>query len=100
MSITEISPDDLIIEDIVWPEPVVGKPRPAYVNKAEGMEQARSLYLQELEEMTMLIKDLRARVPEVVKLAKSNGATWEEIGNALGTSRQAACRTYNELIEA
>jgi DNA-directed RNA polymerase specialized sigma subunit len=92
MSVTE-----MVEEDFEWPEP--DAPRPLYMTKAEGKEQARSLYLEELTEMTQAIKGLQGRRPEVVKLAKANGATWEEIGEALGTSRQAACRSYLEAIE-
>lgn len=85
-------------EDFDWPEP--DAPRPTYVPLAEGKEQARSLILEELAEVSQAIEGLKDRRPELVRIAKDNGATWEEIGDALGTSRQAACRTYGEKIEA
>jgi DNA-directed RNA polymerase specialized sigma subunit len=99
MSVFEMVQEDLA-EDIVWPDPMADAPRPPYVNLAVSKEQARSLYLDELSQITEAIKGLQTRRPEVVRLAKANGATWEEIGEALGTSRQAACRTYSELAEA
>jgi DNA-directed RNA polymerase specialized sigma24 family protein len=93
MSVIELMP-----EEFDWPEP--DAPRSPYMTKAQGKEQARSLYLEELAEVNQAIKGLRGRLPEIVKMAKVNGATWEDIGDALGTSRQAACRTYAEQIEA
>jgi DNA-directed RNA polymerase specialized sigma subunit len=97
MTISQMTPEDEFDLDFDWPEPDAA--RAPYVPLAEGKEQARSLVLDELAEMTQAIKGLRGRVPELVRVAKTNGATWEEIGDALGTSRQAACRTYSELIE-
>jgi hypothetical protein len=97
MSVSQIEDFTFTEEDIVWPEP--DAPRTPFVTKAEGKEQARHVALTELAETNLAIRGLRGRLPEIVKVAKSNGATWEEIGDALGTSRQAACRTYNELIE-
>jgi DNA-directed RNA polymerase specialized sigma24 family protein len=93
MSVSQIAPEDLV-EDFEWPEP--DAPRSPYMTKAQGKEQARNLYLTELAEVTQAINGLKDRRPEIVRLAKVNGATWEEIGEALGTSRQAACRTYND----
>lgn len=89
MSVTELIP-----EEFEWPEPEA--PRSPYMTKAQGKEQARNLYLTELAQITKAITTLRERRPDLVLLAKTNGATWEEIGDALGTSRQAACRTYGE----
>jgi DNA-directed RNA polymerase specialized sigma subunit len=89
---------EMVEDDFEWPEPTA--PRAPYITKAQGKEQARNLYLTELAEVNEAIRGLRGRLPEIVRNCKTNGATWEEIGDALGTSRQAACRTYNELIEA
>jgi DNA-directed RNA polymerase specialized sigma24 family protein len=94
MSVSQIAPEDLVVEDFEWPEP--DAPRSPYMTAAQGKEQARNLYLTELTEVTQAINGLKDRRPEIVRLAKANGATWEEIGDALGTSRQAACRTYND----
>lgn len=88
----------MVQEDFEWPEPEA--PRPPYVTRAVEKGQARGLYLNELAEMHKAIKGLRKRLPEVVKSAKANGATWEEIGDALETSRQAACRSFIEAVEA
>lgn len=93
MSVAELLP-----EEFDWPEPDTR--RLPYVTKAEGKEQARHLALTELTETHRAIRGLKGRLPEIVRSAKANGATWEEIGEALGTSRQAACRSYGELIEA
>lgn len=35
-------------------------------------------------------------LPIFVNAARRNGATWEQIGNALGVSRQAAQQRYGE----
>jgi DNA-directed RNA polymerase specialized sigma subunit len=98
MSVIELTPEDFAEYDFEWSEPVT--PRPTYMTKAQGMEQARNLYLTELTEVTQAINGLKDRRPEIVRLAKANGATWEEIGDALGTSRQAACRSYSEVVGA
>jgi hypothetical protein len=60
----------------------------------KNQELARNLYLLEIEDAVKAIKGLRGRIVELARLAKSNGATWEALGDALGTSRQAACRSY------
>lgn len=89
---------EMLVEDFDWPLPDAS--RPSYVPPAASKEQARSIVLDELAETTQAINGLKGRVPELVRTAKTNGATWEEIGDALGTSRQAACRTYGEKNEA
>lgn len=101
MTVIEMTPEDFAEYDFEWSEPVKStQPRAPYMTKAEGMEQARNLYLTELTEVTEAINGLKDRRPEIVRLAKANGATWEEIGEALGTSRQAACRSYSEVVGA
>jgi DNA-binding Lrp family transcriptional regulator len=40
-----------------------------------------------------------AKVPERVKDARKADASWTEIGNALGVSRQAAWERYRKLDE-
>jgi DNA-directed RNA polymerase specialized sigma subunit len=91
MSVSEVVQEDF--DDFDWPEP--DAPSRPYVTKAEGKEQARNMYLKELIEMKSAIEGLHKRMPEIVKLAKANGATWEDVGDALGTTRQAVCRRFN-----
>lgn len=97
MSVSQIAPEEYL-EEFDWPEP--DAPRSSYMTKAQGKEQARNLYLTELAQITTAINGLRERRPELVQAAKANGATWEEIGESLGTSRQAACRTYGDKVDA
>jgi len=42
----------------------------------------------------------KARVRELVALARANGRTWAEIGIALGVSRQAARERFAEKVRA
>lgn len=98
MSVIELTEEDFAEYDFEWSKPAA--PRPPYMTKAQGKEQARNLYLTELTEVTQAINGLKDRRPDIVRAAKANGATWEEIGDALGTSRQAACRTYSEVVGA
>lgn len=102
MSVIELTEEDFAEYDFEWSKPAAKPvaPRPPYMTKAQGKEQARNLYLTELTQVTEAITGLKERRPEIVRQAKANGATWEEIGEALGTSRQAACRTYSEVVDA
>ena len=42
----------------------------------------------------------KARVRELVALARANGRSWGEIGIALGVSRQAARERFSEKLRA
>lgn len=41
------------------------------------------------------IKSMEATLAEAVRLARKQGATWEEIGKALGVSRQSAWERFS-----
>ena len=53
-----------------------------------------ALPLRALEGVTELRGTLRAVECDIVRAARANHATWQEIGSALGISRQAAQRRW------
>jgi hypothetical protein len=62
-------------------------------------EQKRNLMLAELDEVHTTRASLEARELDLIRVAKFNGATWKEIGDAIKSSRQAAHRAYAHLVE-
>lgn len=50
--------------------------------------------LDDLKRQVERINELVDDVPGLVRSARMTGATWEEIGNALGMTRQAAHQAY------
>jgi len=55
--------------------------------------------LAELDEVHTTRASLEARELDLIRVAKFNGATWKEIGDAIRSSRQAAHRAYAHLVE-
>jgi hypothetical protein len=52
------------------------------------------LYVAVLEELAAIRRAVAALEYKTVNLVRVSGATWEQIGEALGMSRQAAARKY------
>lgn len=55
-------------------------------------EALKTLYLDRVK-----IERLESDRAGLVQAARANGATWQQIGNALGTSRQAAQARYRAV---
>lgn len=89
LSATEVTADE-----IDW-STFESAPRPEYRTK----EERRNLTLAELTEVHSTKASLEEREFELIKSAKSDGATWKEIGDAIMTSRQTAHRAYAHLVE-
>lgn len=53
-------------------------------------------YLIVLEELTTLRGGIKRLEYQTVNLVRASGASWEDIGEALGTSRQSARRKYGQ----
>ena len=51
----------------------------------------RSGHLRGLQKAT---RSIQLHVPEIVRLAREQRCTWAEIGEALGTTRQAAWERF------
>ena len=58
---------------------------------------ARRSPLEKIEALTVRIADLEAHRARAVAAAMTAGATWAEIGHALGVSAQAAHKRYRWL---
>ena len=87
--------DEVAGEDVDWSgfDPTKTD-RPVY----QTMEELRNLILDELDEVHATKTSFEARELELIRLAKAKGATWEEIGDRIGTSRQTAHRAYAPLV--
>lgn len=53
--------------------------------------------LAALERTVKRIQSETARIPNLVEQVRREGASWTEIGLALGVSKQAAWRKYRDL---
>lgn len=53
-------------------------------------------YLAVLEELTVIRAAVARLEYQVVALVRASGATWEQVGESLGLSRQAATRKYGQ----
>lgn len=58
---------------------------------------ARRSPLEKIEALTVRIADLEAQRERAVAAAMTAGATWAQIGEALGVSAQAAHKRYRWL---
>ena len=61
------------------------------------MAVARRSPLEKIEALTVRVADLEAQRERAVAAAMTAGATWAEIGHALGVSAQAAHKRYRWL---
>lgn len=64
--------------------------------RIDNMEQTTPL--GRLAEILQEITRASEQVPDLVKRARMNGATWEQIGQSLGVSRQAAWAAYHHKM--
>jgi hypothetical protein len=55
----------------------------------------RSEPMKVISGITQGMKTMEATLAEAVRLARKQGATWEEIGKALGVSRQSAWERFS-----
>ena len=53
-------------------------------------------YIEVLEELARIRHSVARLEYVVVALVRASGATWEDVGEALGLSRQAAARKYGQ----
>ena len=58
------------------------------------MEFDPTRYLNDLSEQHELMTAVQAEITHLVVLARWNGASWREIGDTLGISKQAAQQYY------
>lgn len=58
-------------------------------------KRSRQTIISELEQSADHLKAAEARLDELVIEARDAGATWEEIGRALGVTTQTAHRRYS-----
>ncbi len=64
----------------------------------DAFTAAELFYPQTLSELAELHAIVRAIEIELVSLARHQGFSWTEIGDALGVSRQAAHRRYAATV--
>lgn len=57
------------------------------------------LHLAALENITEKAREEADKVPQAVAAARRAGASWAQIGKALGVTRQAAWEKYRELSD-
>lgn len=60
-------------------------------------EASAAPYVAVLAELASLRRGLDALEHEVVSMVRIGGATWEQIGDELGISRQAARQRFSKL---
>lgn len=60
--------------------------------------EIKSTYLTEAAVMRTRISQLQATIAENVDLARAAGATWAEVGRALGISPQGAHKQFSPKI--
>lgn len=56
--------------------------------------------LQALMDQHRKLRDMEAYIPALVKQARIAGASWSQIGSALGTTKQAAQQRYGGVVPA
>ena len=61
------------------------------------MESPLAEIVAVLKDLEALRRDLDRLEYSVIRLLRAGGATWEQIGDELGMSRQHARRRYGEL---
>jgi hypothetical protein len=55
-------------------------------------------WIEQLADQVRRIDEMEAYVPHLVVQARYAGASWQELGEALGVSRQAAHEKYAPII--
>lgn len=50
--------------------------------------------LEELAAHMRRLREMQEQVPFLVNVAREDGASWSDVGRALGTTRQAAWQRY------
>lgn len=53
-------------------------------------------FLDELEQLRWVVRDLEVAIGTAVTTARANGASWSEVGFALGISKQAAWEQHGK----
>ncbi|ONI62644.1 hypothetical protein CSIV_14310 [Microbacterium sp. CSI-V] len=57
-------------------------------------EQKKTAYLDSLQSAALRLEDLEADIRSFATIARENGASWTDVGDALGVSRQAAQQRF------
>lgn len=57
-------------------------------------EAKKTHYLDQLQSAAVQLSDLEASISKFVMIARANGASWSDVGDALGVSKQAAQQRY------
>lgn len=61
--------------------------------------QRRQLQLDSLELLARKVREAESDIPEKVIAARRAKASWQQIGDVLGTSRQAAWEKYHVMVD-
>ena len=89
--------DEVRAEEVDWS--AVDQSPPGARPPRQTREDRRNIILAELAGVHATKVSLEAREVDLIRSAKSNEATWKEIGDAIGSSRQTAHRAYAHLVE-
>ncbi|EIC09114.1 hypothetical protein OR221_0822 [Microbacterium laevaniformans OR221] len=57
-------------------------------------EQKKMHYLDQVQSAAIRLADIEADISKFVLIARDNGASWADVGQALGITRQAAQQRF------
>jgi hypothetical protein len=86
--------EEVLAEDVDW-----STLDPSVRSVHQTREDRRNITLAKLAEVHASKVSLEEQELELIRLAKSDEATWKEVGDAICASRQAAWRAYASLVE-